>query len=243
MKKKILSVVCTILFMYCLSSVAFAYSVSGNASVTGNTSLLKFSGRASTNCPLSALSSSDGEFDIYQDGRTIYYSQQHDKTSFSDSWQIKNPERELYECAMTGNFFYTNLPADKQTWTGSKDLRVVRSGVTGEQAILAIDNGFRKVLSESFHLQEDLYYFIQRYSETFSSLNLEDTDPYIDRTIGDTKPVYLMSKDGRTLLVLKQDGQGINYQFTFSVQDGMYKLENVEQKQGECIDGKDFLTA
>lgn len=52
-----------------------------------------------------------------------------------------------------------------------------------------------------------------------------------------------MRKDGRTLLVLKQDGQGVNYQFTFSVQDGTYKPENVEQKQGERIDGKDFLTA
>ena len=27
------------------------------------------------------------------------------------------------------------------------------------------------------------------------------------------------------------------------VQDGTYKLENVEQKQGELIDGKAFLTA
>lgn len=39
MKKKILSVVCILLFMYCLPSAAFAYSVSRHASVTGNISL------------------------------------------------------------------------------------------------------------------------------------------------------------------------------------------------------------
>lgn len=33
------------------------------------------------------------------------------------------------------------------------------------------------------------------------------------------------------------------FEFRFSVQDGTYKLENVEQKQGELIDGKAFLTA
>lgn len=242
MKKRILSLLLAVMLMCSLSLVASAYSLSGNASVTGNTSLLKFSGRASTNCPLSALSSSDGEFDIYQDGRNIYYSQQHDKTSFSDTWQIKNPEHVLYECAMTGNFFYINLPADKQTWTGSKDLRLVRSGVTGDEAIIAIDNGFKEALSQSFGLDEDTYYFVQRYSEAFSSLNLEDTDAYIDRNIGDTKPVYLFSKDGGTLLVLKQDSEGMNYKYSFSISDGQYTFENVEQNQGELIDGGDFLT-
>gem|GEM_PF-3373911 len=39
MKKKILSVVCILLFMYCLPSAAFAYSVSRHASMTGNISL------------------------------------------------------------------------------------------------------------------------------------------------------------------------------------------------------------
>ena len=33
------------------------------------------------------------------------------------------------------------------------------------------------------------------------------------------------------------------FEFRFPVQDGTYKLENVEQKQGELIDGKAFLTA
>lgn len=33
------------------------------------------------------------------------------------------------------------------------------------------------------------------------------------------------------------------FEFRFPVQDGTYKLENVEQKQGERIDGKVFLTA
>lgn len=87
------------------------------------------------------------------------------------------------------------------------------------------------------------YTHISCYSEDYTAFQLKNVSEQIGRAVGDTKPVYLMRKDGRTLLVLKQDGQGVNYQFTFSVQDGTYKLENVEQKQGERIDGKDFLTA
>ena len=117
MKKRVISFMFAMVFVCIFSTAGFAYNVDAWAGITGGKNAITCSAHASTNCPLSALSSSDGEFDIYQDGRNIYYSQQHDKTSFSDTWQIKNPEHVLYECAMTGNFFYINLPADKQTWT------------------------------------------------------------------------------------------------------------------------------
>ena len=54
--------------------------------------------------------------------------------------------------------------------------------------------------------------------------------------------MYLLSKDGGTLLVLKQDSEGMNYKYSFSISDGQYTFENVEQNQGELIDGGDFLT-
>lgn len=148
---------------------------------------------------------------------------------------------ELYECAMTGNFFYTNLPADKKTWTASKDLRVMRSGITGEQAIYEIDDGFKEYLSKFFEIKEASYHFVQRYSDEFSTLNLVETDIFIDRRIGDTKPVYLINKEGEELLILKQDIKGVNYKFSFSFKNGQYTLEETEQKQGKFIDGKELL--
>lgn len=241
MKKKIVSLVLAVVFVCSLSLAASAYSLSGYASATGSISGLNFSGRASTNCPLSALESSDGEFDVYEAGRSLYYSIQHDKTSFSDSWEVRSPGYELYECYMTGNFYYLNLPEEKQTWSGVKDLRMGRSAVSGKQAVFMMDLGFKDYFSALFDINEESYTFIQCYSEAYSSLNLRETDKFIKKQIGDTKPVYLISRDNSELLVLKQDVNGINYKFTFSYQNNQYVLEKEENKSGNYIDGSAIL--
>lgn len=233
--------VLAIVFVCSLSLAASAYSLSGYASATGSISGLSFSGRASTNCPLSALESSDGEFDVYEAGRSLYYSIQHDKTSFSDSWEVRSPQPEIYECAMTGNFYYFNLPGDKQTWTAEKDLRIGRSAESGKQAIYTMDLGFKDYFSAFFNIEEESYTFIQCYSDAYSSLNLRETDKFIEKQIGDTKPIYLISRDNSELLVLKQDANGVNYKFTFSCQNDQYILEREDKESGNYIDGSAIL--
>lgn len=241
MKKKMVSWVLAVVFVCSLSLVASAYSVSGYASATGSISGLSFSGRASTNCPLSALESSDGEFDIYEAGRSLYYSTQHDKTSFSDSWEVRSPKYELYECYMTGNFYYLNLPEEKQTWDDSKDLRVVRSNISVDKAIYKLDSGFKSYFSDVFNISDEAYTFIQKYSEEYIALKLDETDVFINRELGDTKPVYFMNQEGNELLVLKQNAKGTNYMFTFSCENECYSLKEIKTKDGIYLDGSTLL--
>lgn len=164
-----------------------------------------------------------------------------DQVSYDTDWDVKNPSGLYYEIHIWGSFSYKHgIASDPFDEIGTKSFI---SAKDGESPGAKLEIGFKDALAKAFQIPMSEYTHISCYSEDYTTFQLKNVSEQIGRAVGDTKPVYLMSKDGRTLLVLKQDGQGVNYQFTFSVQDGTYRLENVEQKQGERIDGKVFLAA
>lgn len=241
MKKRVISFMFVMVFVCIFSTAGFAYNVDAWAGITGGKNAITCSAHASTNCSKSDLEGSSYEGYIEEDGREFYQMAGGDQVSYDTDWDVKNPSGLYYEIHIWGSFSYKHgIASDPFDEIGTKSFI---SAKDGESPGAKLEIGFKDALAKAFQIPVNEYTHISCYSEDYTTFQLKNVSEQIGRAVGDTKPVYLMRKDGRTLLVLKQDGQGVNYQFTFSVQDGTYKLENVEQKQGERIDGKDFLTA
>lgn len=248
MKKRIITVVLAVMLVFCFSISAFAYSPQATANISEVSNSLVFTGSLRLDAPKNEINHSYYNATVTQisSNRVLFTDDRSDyppSSPYNSKYTLQSPDSDEYEITVAGTVVYYAQSSDYPYAAKSLFYGFNSSGIKSQsnKTATAFIKDQTNQLVNAFDIDLSQYKQVERGSDEFLKSNLLTLNNQISLAYGDTVPAYFINDDKNEGIILKQDINGIDYLYSFTIDSENVEVNSTKQVQKEFIGDRTFF--